>query len=153
VLSLFKHLLPGKQYEGYFNVFLGMLIVYIFVEPWSDAGTLQEVMEQGILYFSDMEADFYSEEELEAFSYRITASEYEQILRNQIAVEAAAAGLELADVQVLVEQNSKEDYGVIQEIILVCEDGTDEEQEFQEFLNRLSEMLGIEQEQMSIVGG
>jgi hypothetical protein len=150
---LFKHLLPGKQYEGYFNVFLGMLIVYILVEPWSDAGTLQEVMEQGLLYFSDMEADFYSEEELEAFSYRITASEYEQILRSQIAGEAEAAGLELADVQVLVEQNRQEDYGVIQEVILVCEKGSDEEQALQEFLKRLSEMLGIEQEQMIIVCG
>lgn len=153
VLSLFKHLLPGKRYEGYFNVFLGMLIVYILVEPLSNAGTLQEVMGQGILYFSDMDADFYSEEELEVFSYHITASEYEQMLRSQIAGEAAAAGLELTDVQVLVEQNPEEDYGVIREVILVCEKDTDEEQALQEFLKRLSEMLGIAQEQMTIVGG
>lgn len=145
VLSLSKNLLPGKNYERYLNVFLGMLIVYVLFEPWSGSGTLQEVIADGIFTLEDTEADIYSQAELEAFSYQITAAEYERLLRLQIADEAKAAGLDIADVQVVIEDEPNASYGVIKKVTLVCAAGVYEDEALTDFMQGLSRMLGIDQ--------
>lgn len=150
VLSLFKNLLPGKKYERYLNAFLGMLIIYVLFEPWSASGSLKEVIVDGIFTLEDTEMDLYSQEELEAFSYHITASEYERLLRLQIANEASAAGLDITDVQVLIEDDRKAAYGIIKQITLVCTSASYEEQTLEVFVQQLSDMLGIEQNNIII---
>lgn len=150
VLSLFKNLLPGKQYERYLNAFLGMLVVYVLFEPWSAAGSLQEVIVDGIFTLENGERDIYEPEELEAFSYHMTASEYERMLRLQIADAAENAGLDIADVQVDVEDDQNDTYGVIKNITLVCASGTCEEQAIAVFVQQLSDMLGMNQENIIV---
>lgn len=150
VLSLFKNLLPGKKYERYLNAFLGMLIVYVLFEPWSTSGSLKEVIMDGIFTLEDTEMELYSQEELEAFSYQITASEYERLLRLQIADEAKAAGLDIADIQVLIEDDRNAAYGIVKQVTLVCTSDIYEEQALAAFIQQLSQMLGIEQSDIII---
>lgn len=150
VLSLFKNLLPGKQYERYLNAFLGMLVVYVLFEPWSASGSLQEVIVDGIFTLKDAEMNIYEPEELEVFSYHMAASEYERMLRLQIADKAKNAGLDIADVQVVVEADQNDAYGIIKNITLVCNSGTYEEQALTVFVQQLSNMLGLDQEYITI---
>lgn len=145
VLSLFKNLLPGKKYERYLNAFLGMLIVYVLFEPFARTGSLQEVIIDGIFMLEDAQQELYSQEEQEAFSYHLTASEYERLLRMQIAGEAQAAGLDIADVQLVIGEEQGSTYGTIEQVTLVCGTDTFTEEALTAFADRLSQMLGVDQ--------
>ncbi len=150
VLSLFRNLLPGKKYEQYINAFLGMLIVYVLFEPWSNPGTLRDVLVDGLFTPSGVNTEAYSQDELEAFTYHITAAEYERLLRLQIADEAQTAGLDIADIEVKIEDEQNNTYGVVKQIRLVCGPDSCDESAVNAFAARLSGLLGIEENNIII---
>lgn len=140
VVSLIKNLLPGKSYNSYFNAFLGMLVVYIICRPLSGDYSLEDII-SNMSYVLD-ESALYSDEKLDDLAYALTAAEYEKILCTQIKNEAELAGLEVSDVEVVVE-DEEGGYGLVTDVTVFCSSYCTEE-EVDAFCVRLSDLLGID---------
>ncbi len=145
ILSLIKNLLPGNSYDKYFNAFLGMLVVYVICSPLSSDYSISDVVLGGISFIEGEAESLYSEEELNAFSYSFTATEYERILKMQIAEEAMAAGFEVDAVEIEMDETVNDTYGEIKSVTVICSSADYTEEEIEELCSRISGMLGIDE--------